>query len=117
MTNHLIQKRDGYIKKLVSNARAIISNQIAIPLGVHKMIKIISWISQIEPIENIDLSVFSEYDSKTINYPLGSDRLEYQIDYLKQLDKELDKVTLQYKDLIIEKCFEVVKHYKNHITD
>ena len=115
MTDHLLHKRENYIRKLVSNAKAIISNQIAIPLGVHKMTKIVTWINQIEPLESIDLEIFAEYYSKTKNYPLGSERLEYQIEYLKQLDVELDKLTLEYKDLIVEKCFEIVKHFRDPI--
>lgn len=117
MTDHLLHKRENYIRKLVSNARAIISNQIAIPLGIHKMIKIISWINQVIPLESIDFKVFVRCDSKTKNFPLGSERLEYQIEYLKQLDKELDELTLEYKDLILEKCFEIVKHFQNQINE
>lgn len=58
-------KRNNFIKKLVSNARAIISNQIALPLGVMKMNTILYWITQIEPLEEIDLKIFSDYKLKT----------------------------------------------------
>ncbi|MFD0764077.1 hypothetical protein ACFQZI_04395 [Mucilaginibacter lutimaris] len=113
LTDHQKSKQENYIKKLVSNSRAIISNQIALPLGVSKMTTIISWINQIDPIENIDLKVFQEYMSKTKNLPLGTERLTYSRDFLKLQDLQLDKVTMIYKDRIIDKCFEIIKKFSN----
>ena len=107
-------KKDNYIKKLLSNARAIISNQIALPLGISKMDKILYWINQIEPLDNIDLQIFSEYSAKTINFPLGTERLLYHPDFLKQQDKQLDKLTMQYKDTIIDKCFEIIEKFSDN---
>ncbi len=108
-------KRDNYIKKLVSNARAIISNQIALPLGASKMDKILYWINQIEPLDNISLDVFIQYHSKIINFPLGTERLQYNPDFLKQQDTQLDTVTMQYKDQLIDKCFEIIDKFGNEV--
>ena len=88
INEHNHPKRDNYIKKLVSNARAIISNQI-------------------------DLAVFSEYRTKTKDLPLGTERLSYNLTYLKQQDKQLDELTKHYKDKIIEKCFEIIAVFGN----
>jgi hypothetical protein len=106
-------KRDNYIKKLISNARAILSNQITLPLGVSKMKKYISWINQIEPIENINLDVFSEFMSLTEDLPIGTERLTYSLDFLKKQDVQLDKLTSRYKDQIIEKCFEIIRRLQS----
>ena len=106
-------KRNNYIKKLVSNARAIISNQIALPLGASKMYKILIWINQIEPLEEIDLKIFNEYISHIRNFPIGTERLAYEQEFLKRQDKELDELTMQYKDKIIDKCFEIIDKLAN----
>ena len=90
MNEYQRQKRNNLIKKLVSNARAILTNQIAIPLGVVKMTKLIKWINCIEPID-LDLNVFNEYYSKTTELPLGTERLTYNKEFLLKLDLELDK--------------------------
>ncbi|TFF34942.1 hypothetical protein [Mucilaginibacter psychrotolerans] len=103
-------KRNNFIKKLVSNSRAIISNQIALPLGVQKMKTIIYWIGQIAPIDNIDLDVFQEYMAQTANLPIGTERLTYNPEFLKQQDTQLDYLTTRYKDEIIDKCFEIIKN-------
>jgi 5-methylcytosine-specific restriction endonuclease McrBC regulatory subunit McrC len=108
LSTHDQFQRDNHIKKLVSNAKAILSNQVAIPLGVSKMKKIVFWIDQIEPIEEIELDVFSEFMSLTENLPIGTERLTYSSDFLKKQDKELDNLTMYYKDQIIDKCFEII---------
>ena len=107
-------KRVNDIKKLVSNARAIISNQIALPLGAKKMNKVLIWINQIEPLENIDFEILRDYNSKIINFALGTERLEYNSDFLKRQDKQLDKVTMEYKDKMIEKCFEIIHKFADN---
>jgi len=112
MNEYQKQKKDNYIKKLVSNSRAILTNQIALPLGVHKMNKIVYWINNIEPIIDIDLSIFDEYDSKTRVFALGTDRLTYNREFLKMQDQELDEITSIYKNDLLDKYFEIINHYK-----
>ncbi|TKK63987.1 hypothetical protein FC093_23490 [Ilyomonas limi] len=79
------------------------------PLGASKMDKILCWVNQIEPLDNISLDVFIEYHSKILSFPLGTERLQYGPDFLKQQDTQLDAVTMQYKDKPIIKCFEIKK--------
>ena len=105
-------KRKNYIKKLVSNSRAIITHQIVIPLGSVKMEKILYWIDQIEPLNEIDLSVFSQYNTKIRSLPIGVERLSYNKDFLLYEDSKLDYFTANYQKDIIEKCFEIIKKYE-----
>jgi len=113
MNENQQQKRDNFIKKLVSNSRSILTNQIAIPLGVQKMEKLISWINSIEPINDIDLSVFKEYYSKTSGLAIGTERLQYNKEFLKKQDKKLDELTTYYKNDIFDKCFEIISQFQN----
>lgn len=105
-------KHKNQIKKLVSNARAIISNDIALPMGSLKMERIIGWINDIEPITEIDLKVFSDYNNQTSDYAIGVDRLGYNKDYLLELDVKLDDLTSYFKPTIIEKCFEIINEFE-----
>ena len=111
LNQHDQTRKDNYIKKLVSNARSIISNQIALPLGAIKMYKILFWINQIETIEAIDLHVFTDYKSKISNFAIGTERLSYSLTFLKNQDKQLDEITKQYKDKLIEKCYEIINTF------
>lgn len=112
MNQHEEEKRINYIKKLVSNSKAIISHHIAIPLGSSKMEKILYWISNIEPLNEIDLSVFSKYNSAIHSLPIGIERLSYNKDYLLSEDVKLDNITSIYRNKIIEKYFESLCNMK-----
>ncbi|MBI5914328.1 MAG: DUF2489 domain-containing protein [Bacteroidetes bacterium] len=114
MTDHLRLQHNSRLKKLVSNARAIITNQIALPLGALKMERILYWVNQIEQVSEIDLQIFSEYNSKTIHFLIGTERLHCEKEFLKQQDKQLDELTMQYKDEIIDKCFEIVDRFADN---
>lgn len=104
-------KRKNQIKKLVSNARAIISNDIALPMGSLKMERIIGSINDIAPITEIALDVFSNYNNQTNDYPIGIDCLGYNVDYLLQLDIKLDDITDYFKPNIVRKCFEIINYF------
>lgn len=101
-------KADNLKKKLISNARAIITNHITIPLGVLKMTVIMCWLRNSNIDLNIDLNIFNEYYEMIHEYPIGTERLRYNFEYLKKEDKELDKITADYKNEILLKCFEIV---------
>ncbi len=111
VSEHNQTKRNNFIKKLLSNARAIISNQIALPLGVSKMHSILYQIALIKPLEEIDLQIFSDYKLKASDLAIGTERLAYHPDFLKRQDKILDELTLQHKDEIIDKCFEIINKF------
>lgn len=103
-------------KKLVSNARAILTNQTGLPLGVQKMVKIVKWIEHIQPLD-VDVEVFNDYYSKTAGIPIGTERLEWNIEALKKEDRKLHKLAEVYKDRILEKCSELIKAYGSDITN
>ena len=86
------------VKKLVSNAKAILTNQIAMPLGARKMSKILHWIDQSLSEKNIDLKIFYDFDKKLDGCPIGSERLLWDRDALKEQDKIIDKVTREFKE-------------------
>lgn len=111
------QNRDNYIEKLVSNSRAILTNQIGLPLGVQKMTKILTWIENIKSLENIDTEIFSKCYKKFSKYPIGTERLTYNKDFLIAQDRLIDDVVYKYKDLLLEKCHEIIKKYGTKIPD
>ena len=96
------------MNKLISNAKAILTNQVGISLGVRKMNKIISSINQIQLITKPDLTVFQEFEKKIDGCPVGSERLLWDKEALKMQDIIVDKVIRLYRDKIIDKCFEII---------
>ena len=108
-------RREQLIKNLVSNAIAIISNQIALPLGVQKMKKIAYWIEQIEPLQH-DFQVFYSYDKSTNDLPLGTERLNWNIEKLIELEVGIEKADMKYKYEILRNCKNIIDKYEKNKT-
>jgi len=107
------QREINLLNKLVSNARAIISNHVAISLGALIMTGIISDLKYKRIELDIDLDIFNEFYSLVNQYAIGTERLRYNFEYLEKQDKELDLITTLYKNQILSKCFEIVNKYGN----
>ncbi|GEN74793.1 DUF2489 domain-containing protein [Chryseobacterium hagamense] len=106
-------KRNRFIKKLRSNAIAILSNQIEIHSGYFKMNYLLGRINDIKKLENIDLSIFNSYYSEIQSYPIGDERKLYSKEFLDRLDARLKRVDEKYMDALAEKCGEIIEKFKN----
>lgn len=104
-----VKKRGQYIRKLVSNARAIETGQIDFPSGSLKMEKILFWINSIQPIAETNFDIFLEFNKKTIPFAIGPERLTWHKDSLIAKDKELNYLVFIYREKLLEKCSEIIK--------
>ena len=107
--NHIIN-----IKKLVSNAKAIISNQIALPLGIRKMAKLKFWFGESVSLLNIDLTIFDKFENEVNGLPIGSERLLWEKEALKKQDIVLENIIAKYREEIIDKCFQIIEVLDEH---
>ena len=101
-------KRSNRIKRIVSNSRAILTNQIDFTIGCFKMKNLINSISETNSIENIDLQIFSEFYRKMEFFPIGNEKEKYNQKYLKKLDVKIKKITHEYESPIFTKCKEII---------
>ncbi|MCA1594610.1 MAG: DUF2489 domain-containing protein, partial [Acidobacteria bacterium] len=81
------EKRNSYFRKLVANARAIISYQVGLPVGCVKMNRLFIWLEQEG--ERLVFPVFGEYLEKVHEFPIGSERLECSRAALRRYDERL----------------------------
>ena len=109
------QKRDSYLRKLVANARAIISYQVGLPVGCVKMNRLLHWLEHEG--ERLDFPIFSEYLEKVRDFPTGSERLECSRAALRRYDERLVPVNLEYRERIIDACFDIIERYGAGKTD
>mgnify|MGYP006168088431 CR=1 FL=1 len=72
MTKHEEIRRKSLLKKLVSNAKAILAEKISMPLGSLEMEKIIYWINQINLIKETFLNTLKNKYSNLNTIPLGA---------------------------------------------
>lgn len=105
-------KRNRFIKKMRSNAIAIKTNQIEIHSGCMKMEFYMNRINEIEYLNEIDLEIFEDFNNETRFYPIEEEREKYNIEYLKKLDVELNKIDEKYRDRIYEKCDEIITKFE-----
>lgn len=107
------QREINLLNKLVSNARAIISNHVALSLGVLIMDGVVSDLKYKKIELDIDLNIFKEFYSLINQYAIGTERLRYNFEYLEKQDKKLDRIIALHKSRILSKCFEIVNKYGN----
>ena len=104
------ERHRSLLKKLVANARAIISYQVGLPLGCAKMSKILYWL---EPIEKLDFPVFKQYAAATLEIPTGSERLHCTREALRRYDQKLVAINLEYREEVLDTCFEIIERFAN----
>ncbi len=103
------QKRNSYIRKLVANARSIISYQVGLPFGCVKMTRLLGGLEYEG--EKLDFPLFREYYEKVRDIPTGPERLECSREALRRYDERLVPINLEYRERIIDSCFHIVEQY------
>lgn len=106
MTNP--SRRDAAVKKVVSAAKAILTYQIGLPAGCQRMSRALFWL---KPHETNLPTIFDEYLAETVGLPLGSERLEWDREILKQKDAELEDVNRRFRDRIFDTCWTLVDRF------
>lgn len=101
------QSRDSHLRKLVANARAIISYQVGLPIGCVKMSRLLIWLEHEG--EKLDFPVFDEYLIEVRDIPTGSERLECSRSALRRYDERLVPINLEYRARIIDACFDIIE--------
>lgn len=97
------------LRKLVANARNIISNEVGVPVGVWKMERLIRWLEMSDIILNFP--VFGEYQKSVRAIPTGKERLYCSREALRRYDANLNQINLHFHERIIDACFEIIETY------
>lgn len=105
------EKHSGLLKKLVSNARAVISDQVGLSLGATKMHNIILWLKPYETVIANGIDVFEEYDEQTRLIPHGTARLHCSTEAFERYDDALEEVNQRLRKKIFKVCFEIIEKY------
>ena len=98
-------KRQHLKQKLLSNARAIIANEVSIPMGCIRMSKIISWLGQ--ETEN-RYPIFASYMERVNDLPLAQERLQWNKEALLEEDRKLEAINQQFREKILTTCFDII---------
>ena len=104
-------KLAGLKKRFVSNARAIISEEVGLSIGVRKMCNIILWLNEEEPSIYSSRTVFQEYDNRIREIPYGTARLYCSKEAFKRYDDALNRVNEAFRERIFNACFEIIEKF------
>lgn len=97
--------RDSSARKVVAVARQIVTYQIGLPVGCQRMIR--TW----SPLLKDGLaskSVFEEYMAQVAGLPIGSERLEWNRDTLREKDRVLERINTEQRDRIFDACWALI---------
>lgn len=102
--------RDRFLSKLVSAARAILANEVALPQGCVRIAKILYWL---RPVADVSYPIIHEYLQavEATGAPLGSDRLLWERRRLAELDIALWNVTERYRPALVEACWDIIDRF------
>ena len=103
MTNPSI--RDSSARKVVAVARQIVTYQIGLPAGCQRMIR--TWSPLLK--DGLEMrAVFENYMQRVTGLPIGSERLQWDREALREMDRKLERVNIEDRDRIFEACWAIV---------
>jgi hypothetical protein len=105
-------KRTSYLKKLVSAARAVITYQVGLPFGCARIDRLLF---ALRPFEQLDYPVFAQYRGAIVNLPVGTERLHWARETLREKDIELEATTREYRDRIFDACYDIIDRYATSV--
>jgi uncharacterized protein DUF2489 len=105
-------KRTSYLKKLVSAARALVTYQVGLPFGSRR---IGGLLSALRPFEPLDYPVFSEYYDATRDLPVGTERLHWAREVLREKDVRLEGINRNFRDRIFDACYDILDQYSTPV--
>lgn len=105
-------KRNRYIKKMHSNAIAMVTGQVALREGCLKMGYLYDQAHYIQPFEDFEIRIIEHFSSETVFFPLNKQRNLYNKEYLSRLDDRLAVIEEKYTDLVIQKCKDIIEQFQ-----
>jgi len=97
MTNP--SKHDAAARNVVAAARSVVTYQIGLPAGCLRMSRTLAWF---KPHQGDLPSVFDEYLKAVTGFPIGSERLHWDRESLKERDVVLEATNQRFRNQIFE---------------
>jgi hypothetical protein len=97
-------RRKAQIRKLVANARAIVTYQVGLTVGCLRMRRSLHGLE-------FKYSVFEEYLGELEGLPIGTERLYWAQDALRIRDEKLEEINARFRNRIFDAAFEIIKSF------
>jgi hypothetical protein len=106
MNPHNDQSHQALPRRLVSNARAIITYQVGLPVGCIRMRRLLFWP---KPRRELNFPVFEAYLAAVRDFAIGHERLEWNRKALFEQDQRLEEINREFRDPVDQACHDIVK--------
>ena len=103
-----LSKRDIAARKVVSAARAILADQIGLSAGCQRLNRALHWLS---PYETNLPTITDEYMKAVLGLPIGSERLRWEREALREKDIVLESVNQSFRGRILETCWALIDRF------
>src|SRR3954470_4169336 len=100
-------KRTSSLSKLVSAARAIVTYQTSLPLGCTRIHRVLFSL----PEKSREYPVFDELLGAVRGLPVGTERLHWSREVLRERDVELERILQRYRDRVFDACYDIIDRY------
>jgi hypothetical protein len=107
-------KRDSAARKVVAVARSIVTYQIGLSAGCRRRSRTLYWLS---PHETSLPTICEEYLDKVRGLPIGSERLHWNREVLRQKDIEIERVNQQFRDQIFDASWALIDRFADSGPD
>ena len=87
------RNRSNAVARVVATSRAILTYQVGLPMGALRMDRALAWLNDEEAAE---YPIFSEYMKSVTGLPIGSERLDWSPDVLKERTSCLRRSTRSF---------------------
>jgi hypothetical protein len=104
----LTPARDIAARKVSSAARAILTDQIGFSAGCQRLNRALLWLS---PYEGNLPTIIDEYMKAVVGLPIGSERLGWQREALREKDIVLESVNQRFRGRILETCWALIDRF------
>ena len=101
-------KRDVAARKVVATARSIVTYQVGLPEGCRRMIRTLIWLA---PYETGLPTAFEDYLKEVRGLPIGSERLLWNREVLREKDVALEATNHRFRDRIFDTCWAIIDRF------
>ena len=109
MNPHNDEEYAALLRRVMANARAIITFEVGVPLGCMRMSRLFTWL---KPRRDFDFPVFEEYLNAVREFAIGRNRLEWNREALLQQDVKLEEVNAAFRDRIHHSCHDIIQQLR-----
>jgi len=103
---HNDQEYRALLRRVISNARAIITYQVGLPFGCLRMHRLFL---QLQPRRTLEFPVFEEYLMVVRPFAFGQDRLHWNRQALFEQDREVQEINRDFRDPVHNACHDLIE--------